>query len=108
MIQIHLPIIFVEQSIDKAMQSVTYRLDASELDERLIDSIKSLFKSGRVMVTVEPDEKEITNIELLEKIKKNQSSAISYVFEGDAFDEISRKLLEDRKVDLKPYTRVKS
>lgn len=90
------------------MQSVTYHLDAGELDDRLIDSIKSLFKSGRVTVTVETGEKEITNTDLLEKIRKNQSSAVSYVFEGDAFDKISNKLLNDEEVDLKPYTQVDS
>lgn len=90
------------------MQSVTYHLDASELDDRLIDSIKSLFKSGRVTVTVELGEKEITSTELLEKIKRNQASTVSYVFEGDSFDGISHKLLNDEEVDLKPYTRVNS
>ena len=90
------------------MQSVTYYLDASELDDRLIDSIKSLFKSGRVTVTVETGEEEITNTDLLRKIRKNQSSTVSYVFEGDAFDEISDKLLNDEEVNLKPYTRTHS
>ena len=89
------------------MQSVTYHLDLSEVDNRLIDSIRSMFKNGRVTVTVEPEVKEITNPELLEKIEKGQASGISYVFEGDGFNEVSRQLLNDEQIDLKPYERIR-
>ncbi|AQG79979.1 hypothetical protein [Spirosoma montaniterrae] len=90
------------------MQSITYHLDASELDNRLIDSIKSLFKHGRVTVTVELDEKEISSDAILKKIQKNQSASVKYVFEGNEFDKVANQLLNDEAVDLQPYSRINS
>lgn len=82
------------------MQSVTYHLDASELDDRLIDSIKSLFKSGRVMVTVEPEEKEITNAELLSAIQSDQESIVQYIVPSDDFVRLSDQFFNDESFDI--------
>lgn len=87
------------------MQSVTYHLEASELDNRLIDSIKSLFKSGRVTVTVEPDTTSLPTAALVEKVKRNETSNVTYVFEGNEFDEVAEKLLHDEPVDTNRYKR---
>lgn len=89
------------------MQSVTYHLDTSELDNRLIDSIKSMFKNGRVTVTVEPDLTTMPMSELAEKIGRNKASNIAYVFEGDEFDEVAEKLLRDEPVNVNRYKRTK-
>lgn len=89
------------------MQSVTYHIDTSELDNRLIDSIKSLFKSGRITVTVEPEPVALPTSELVQKIKRNESSKIAYLFEGDEFDEVAEKLFHDEPINLDFYKRTK-
>lgn len=82
------------------MQSITYHLDASELDNRLIDSIKSLFKSGRVTVEVRTDEKEITNPDLLTSLENDQKPGVNYTVPPDDFVRLTDQFFQDESFDI--------
>ena len=81
------------------MQSVTYQLDTSELDERFLNSIKALFGQGRVNVTITPEEKEITNSRLLSSLNTAQEATVAYDVSADDFQALADKVLDDESFD---------
>lgn len=81
------------------MQSVIYHLDANELDNRLIDSIRSLFKSGRLTVEVHTDGTEMTSQALLSKIQQNGQSEQHCVIPALDFAQIASLVAEDDSFD---------
>lgn len=81
------------------MQSITYHLDVSELDNRLIDSIKSMFKNGRLNVTVTTEEKEITSSKLLKTIEANQKADHHYAVPAEEFADLANQVSEDENFD---------
>jgi hypothetical protein len=84
---------------NNCMQSITYHLDASELDNRLIDSIKSLFTSGWLTVEVHTDEREITNQALLHTLRSNDVTTQHYDIPAADFARIADAVTDDESFD---------
>jgi len=83
------------------MESVVFHLDTHEVDERLMQSIRTLFGERRITVTVTPEAKEVTNPSLLEKIEANERATVSYHFSADDFDTLVEEFAANESFDLK-------
>lgn len=84
---------------------VIYKISEAELDYKLFEAIKLAFKGKRLRISVSVESPvEITPFE--EKILKNAASNVSYVFEGDQFEEYAEKSLRGEQVDNEQFKRV--
>jgi len=86
----------------------TYYLDESELDYKFFKSLKSAFKGKRLTLNLKaesPDKMTVSAFE--QKIQQRQNSPVSYLFEGDSFDDITSQLLKGESVDIEKYKKVK-
>lgn len=79
------------------MDTLVFNVAADNVGINVSESIKAFFGSQNVRILVKPE------TSLIETIKKNRNSNISYLFKGDDFDEISDKILNDEVVDFEPY-----
>lgn len=77
------------------MESATFHLHSEDLDETVMKSIRTLFP-GYITISVERQEpKEITNPELLARIRESEESDFSYVLEPDEWAKLMQKVEED-------------
>jgi antitoxin YefM len=78
-----------------------FKLKASELDRNFIESVKNLFKNREIEISIKPSEDETEYLlkspankkylhKAIEAVKKNEN-LIS--FNGDEFEELSKKML---------------
>lgn len=86
----------------------TYHLDESEFDYKFFKSIKATFKGKRLTLNLKAESlNKMTETEFEKKIQERQNSSISYLFEGDSFDDIASKLLKEEPTDIEKYKKVK-
>ena len=82
------------------MSSLIFHIEADKVDSNLLESIKAFFGNQKIEILVKSEER------LSDIIKENRKSKISYVFEGDEFDTVSKKILNDESVDFEPFKRI--
>ncbi len=86
----------------------TYHLDESEFDYKFFKSIKAAFKGKRLTLNLKAESpSKMTETAFEEKIQQRQNSAVSYLFEGDSFDDIASRLLKEEPIDIEKYKKVK-
>ena len=83
------------------MSSLVFHVEAHKADTNILDSIRAFFGKEEVEILVKPKKK------LIEIIKENRKSNVSYVFSGDEFDKVAEKMLNDQPVDFEQYKKVK-
>lgn len=81
-----------------------YKISEAELDYKLFEAIKIAFKGQklRISVRVEPSNEAVP---FEEKVLKNASSELSYVFENDEFEKYVTKSERGEKVDVGQFKR---
>lgn len=82
------------------MSSLIFHIEADKVDSNLLESIKAFFGNQKIEILVKSEER------LSDIIKENRKAKISYVFEGDEFDTVSEKILNDESVDFAPFKRI--
>ena len=82
------------------MSSLIFHIEADKVDSNLLESIKAFFGNQKIEILVKSEER------LSDIIKENRKAKISYVFEGDEFDTVSEKILNDESVDFEPFKRL--
>ena len=82
------------------MSSLIFHIEADKVDSNLLESIKAFFGNQKIEILVKSEER------LSDIIKENRKAKISYVFEGDEFDTVSEKILNDESVDFEPFKRI--
>ena len=88
------------------MDSLTFHIEADKADVKMLESIKAFFGSRRVQISVQPEVNALTLDDLEEKVAQNRASSVSYVFNGDEFEQVTQKLLNDEPVDTEAYKQV--
>jgi hypothetical protein len=83
------------------MEAAIFHLESSEVDDRLVQSIRSLFGDRRITVTVTPEAAEVTNPALLAKIAANEQATTSYHFSADDFGRLVEAFEADEAYDVK-------
>ena len=83
------------------MSSLVFHVEAHKADTNILDSIRAFFGKEEVEILVKPKKK------LIEIIKENRKSNVSYVFSGDEFDKVAEKMLNDQPSDFEQYKKVK-
>jgi precorrin-6B methylase 1 len=84
------------------MDTLVFHTEADRIEDNLLQSIKAYFGNMRVEISVKPEKKSLSEL-----IEQNRNSKISYIFEGDSFDEVASKILNDEPVDFEPYKQEK-
>lgn len=86
----------------------TYQPNESELTYQFLQGLKKTFRGKKVKISIseeKPHEMAYENFE--NKILDAEKSAVSYVFEGDAFEEYTRKKLAGESVNANEFQQVR-
>jgi len=87
---------------------VTYHVNESELNYQFLQALKKTFKGKKMTISIrEQSQHEISKDEFDAKISKAENSPISYAFEGDEFEEYTRKRMAGEYPDTSIYQNVK-
>jgi hypothetical protein len=81
------------------MSSVVFHIESQELDNKFLKNLKSLFKGQKLMITVTPEPKDITNPELLEKIRRSEQSK-GYTVPSDDFNALVDRFEKNDDFDI--------
>ena len=84
----------------------TYHLDESEFDYNFFKSLKATFKGKKLTLSLKGDSpNKMSQEEYVQMVLERKKQPISYVFEGNEFNEIAEKLLQGHEIDVKPFRR---
>lgn len=87
---------------------VTYQVDESELTYQFLQALKKTFKGKKMTISIrEQKQNQMSKDEFEAKISEAENSPISYVFEGDEFEEYTRKRMAGEHPDTSIYQNVK-
>jgi hypothetical protein len=84
------------------MDTLVFHTEADRIEDNLLQSIKAYFGNMRVEISVKAEKQSLSEL-----IERNRASRTSYFFEGDSFDKIATKMLNDETVDFEPYKQEK-
>ncbi len=84
------------------MDTLVFHTEADKIEDNLLQSIKAYFGNIRVEISVKAEKQSLSEL-----IERNRTSKISYVFEGDSFDEVATKILNDEPVNFEAYKQEK-
>ena len=82
------------------MSSLVFHVEAHKADTNILDSIRAFFGKEEVEILVKPKKS------LMDTIKENRKSNVSYVFSGDEFDSVAERMLNDQPVDFEQYKKI--
>jgi len=77
------------------MDTVTFELAAEELDQRIVESIKTLFRGNKIVITVAPKTERLFDI-----VEANRKDKVSYHIPADVFVELTDRVFEDDTFDI--------
>ncbi|TAH16339.1 MAG: hypothetical protein EAZ14_00745 [Runella slithyformis] len=80
--------------------TVTFEIDPKDLNDNLLESIRSLFKGQRLRLTVESETGIVTNEVMKAKLDEALLGLDVYTFEGDELSSFSENVLS-KGADLK-------
>jgi Mg/Co/Ni transporter MgtE len=87
----------------KKMESLVYHINRSDLTasrwEEIRTAISQDLRAERVKIVVEPEDKEITNPELLQKIEENNQATFAYVIPREELSTIIAQSESDESFD---------
>lgn len=85
-----------------------YQVSEAELDYKLFEAIKVAFKGQKLRISVRAESlgEPLLSESFEQKVLKNASSNISYVFENDEFDKYVAESQRGEKVDVERFKRV--
>lgn len=83
--------------------TVTYEIEAEELNDNFLASLRSLFKGGRLKVTVEEETGVVTNPAMIKKLNDALASSDVHVFKEEEFSEFSENVLNEGLAWLDNY-----
>jgi hypothetical protein len=87
---------------------VTYQIKESELNYQFFQGLKKTFKGKKMTISIkEQSPNKLTKEEFEAKISNAENSPVSYVFEGDEFEEYTRKRIAGEFPDTNVYKNVK-
>ncbi len=73
--------------------TVTYEIEAEELNDNFLASLRSLFKGGRLKVTVEEETGIVSNPAMIEKLNEALAAPDAYVFKGEELSAFAGNVL---------------
>lgn len=79
------------------METVTFELAAEELDQRIIESIKTLFRGNKIVITVASKTKRLSDIV---EANSNDNDKVSYRIPADVFVALTDRVFEDDTFDV--------
>ena len=82
------------------MKSVMFNLPAEELDLRLLESIKLLFKGKQLKIIVSEDIPEAPEKSLHEIIAENKKSPYVYQLSAESFSGIADQFVAEEEFDV--------
>lgn len=82
------------------MRSVMFDMPAEELDQRLLDSIKVLFKGKRLKIVVYEETPNESEKSLKEIIAENRNTGFSYQLSAEAFSGIADQFVAEENFDV--------
>ena len=82
------------------MKSVMFNMPAEELDQRLLDSIKLLFKGKRLKIVVYEDVADEPKKSLREIIAENKKSPHVYQMSAESFSDIVNQFAAEEGFDV--------
>lgn len=83
--------------------TVTYEIEAEELNDNFLASLRSLFKGGRLKVTVEEETGIVTNPDMIKKLNDALVSPDVHVFKAEEFSEFADSVLNEGLAWLDNY-----
>ncbi len=85
-----------------------YQLNESELDYKLLEAIKVAFKGQKLRISVRAEMSSDASLSepFEQKVLKNASSDVSYVFEKDEFEQYVKKSLHGKAAETQQFKRV--
>lgn len=83
--------------------TVTYEIDADELNENFLESLRSLFKGRRLKLTVEEEQGVVSNPVMIKKLNEALNSPDAYVFKENELAEFSENLLAEGLEGFEKY-----
>ena len=92
-------LIFVHKSW--AMEILNYQVKASELDERFLLALKSLYKDAEITISVKRLIKVVEPTQTLsEMVAERDSDRVEYSVPGAVFSRLADRFLDDEEFDI--------
>ncbi len=89
----------------------SFHIKASELDEKFIKSVKALFKSKTISITIEEEQDTTEYLLSTEANRKHLEESLNskegYAFSFDELKKLSSDVSKGKKTDLKKLRKVK-
>jgi hypothetical protein len=86
--------------------NITFQLSADELDEQIIEAVKTLYAGKTIVLTVVPPPSVITETE--RKILEAGQSEEVYSFSPEEYDKLMQAVEEDKPIDFASVRKIKT